>query len=39
VKIRIDDPKALLHAGVPVFVSIDRNVPARAPAASAAKAP
>jgi HlyD family secretion protein len=25
VKIRIDDPKELLHAGVPVFVGIDRN--------------
>jgi multidrug resistance efflux pump len=37
VKIRIDDPKALLHAGVPVFVTIERNVPARAP--SAARAP
>jgi HlyD family secretion protein len=28
VKIRIDDPKAELHAGVPVFVEIDRNSPA-----------
>jgi HlyD family secretion protein len=25
VKIRIDDPKSVLHAGIPVFVSIDRN--------------
>ena len=37
VKIRIDDPKSQLHAGVPVFVGIDRNGPAPAP--SAAKAP
>ena len=37
VKVRIDDPKSLLHAGVPVFVTIDRNTPARA--ASAAKTP
>jgi HlyD family secretion protein len=27
VKIRIDDPEARLHAGVPVFVTIDRNTP------------
>jgi HlyD family secretion protein len=27
VKVRIDDPNALLHAGVPVFVTIDRNTP------------
>jgi HlyD family secretion protein len=33
VKIRIDDPKTLLHAGVPVFVTIDRNS-AAAPRAS-----
>jgi HlyD family secretion protein len=37
VKIRIDDPKALLHAGVPVFVGIDRNTPA--PRASKTTAP
>jgi HlyD family secretion protein len=36
VKIRIDDPKALLHAGVPVFVGIERGTPA---ALGAAKAP
>ena len=30
VKIRIDDPKAQLHAGVPVFVTIDRNTKASA---------
>jgi HlyD family secretion protein len=29
VKIRIDDPKALLHAGVPVFVNVTRDTPAR----------
>ncbi len=34
VKIRIDDPKSVLHAGVPVFVTIDRNS-AAAPLASA----
>jgi HlyD family secretion protein len=28
VKVRIDDPKALLHAGVPVRVSIERETPA-----------
>jgi len=28
VKVRIDDPRALLHAGVPVRVSIERNTPA-----------
>ncbi|HEX5097876.1 MAG TPA: HlyD family efflux transporter periplasmic adaptor subunit [Polyangiaceae bacterium] len=28
VKVRIDDPGAQLHAGVPVRVSIDRNTPA-----------
>jgi HlyD family secretion protein len=38
VKIRIDDPKALLHAGVPVFVTIDRNARA-APLSSSARAP
>ena len=37
VKIRIDDPRSLLHAGVPVFVGIDRSGPAPTP--SAAKAP
>ncbi|HEX6275773.1 MAG TPA: HlyD family efflux transporter periplasmic adaptor subunit [Polyangiaceae bacterium] len=37
VKIRIEDPKALLHAGVPVFVGIDRDTPA--PAASRTTAP
>jgi len=40
VKLRIDDPGELLHAGVPVQVSIERNTPAAArtvePAASAA---
>lgn len=36
VKVRIDDPKQLLHAGVPVFVDIDRNSTTGAPAASAA---
>jgi len=35
VKVRIDDPKQLLHAGVPVFVDIDRNSTAGAPAAAA----
>jgi HlyD family secretion protein len=35
VRVRIDDPKQLLHAGVPVFVAIDRNVRAVAPAGSA----
>jgi HlyD family secretion protein len=36
VKIRIDDPKALLHAGVPVFVNIDRSsAPAPRPSAGA----
>ena len=34
VKIRIDDPTSLLHAGVPVFVTIDRHS-AAAPRASA----
>jgi HlyD family secretion protein len=38
VKIRIDDPKALLHAGVPVFVIIDRNTPSAA-ATGTARAP
>jgi HlyD family secretion protein len=33
VKIRIDDPKSLLHAGVPVFVTIERDT---APSASSA---
>ena len=28
VKVRIDDPKSLLHAGVPVRIVIDRNTPA-----------
>jgi HlyD family secretion protein len=37
VKVRIDDPKQLLHAGVPVFVDIDRNS-TRAVTASAASA-
>jgi HlyD family secretion protein len=27
VKVRVDDPRGLLHAGVPVFVSLDRNTP------------
>lgn len=27
VKVRIDDPKSLLHAGVPVRIVIDRNTP------------
>jgi HlyD family secretion protein len=27
VKVRVDDPRALLHAGVPVFVTLDRNTP------------
>ena len=43
VKVRIDDPDELLHAGVPVRVSIERNTPAAArtldPVASAAPAP
>jgi HlyD family secretion protein len=30
VKIRIDDPKGLLHAGVPLRVAIDRETPASA---------
>jgi len=30
VKVRIDDPKSLLHAGVPVKVVIDRDTPADA---------
>jgi HlyD family secretion protein len=30
VKVRIDDPNGLLHAGVPVRVSIDRNTPPNA---------
>jgi len=30
VKVRIDDPKSLLHAGVPVRIVIDRNTPASA---------
>jgi HlyD family secretion protein len=34
VKVRIDDPKALLHAGVPVFVAVDRDTPAAATKAS-----
>jgi len=38
VKIRIDDPKSLLHAGVPVFVTIDRNPPPNTPS-SAVKTP
>jgi HlyD family secretion protein len=41
VKVRIDDPERLLHAGVPVRVSIDRNTPpaARTLEAEAAPAP
>jgi HlyD family secretion protein len=35
VKVRIDDPKQLLHAGVPVFVEIDRNSTTSGPAAAA----
>lgn len=35
VKVRIEDPKQLLHAGVPVFVDIDRNSTTSVPAASA----
>lgn len=27
VKVRVDDPRGLLHAGVPVFVTLDRNTP------------
>jgi HlyD family secretion protein len=38
VKVRIDDAKSLLHAGVPVFVTIDRNTPP-IPSASAVKPP
>ena len=38
VKIRIDDPKAELHAGVPVLVTLDRNSP-RSAAPSSVKAP
>jgi HlyD family secretion protein len=37
VKIRIDDPKSELHAGVPVLVTIDRNTPPSS--ASAVKTP
>lgn len=36
VRVRIDDPKHLLHAGVPVFVAIDRDV--QAPRSERAKA-
>jgi HlyD family secretion protein len=35
VKVRIDDPKQLLHAGVPVFVQIDRTSGSALPAATA----
>jgi HlyD family secretion protein len=35
VRVRLDDPKQLLHAGVPVFVAIDRDVRVAAPAGSA----
>jgi hypothetical protein len=35
VRVRIEDPKRLLHAGVPVFVTIDRDARAAAPAGSA----
>ena len=38
VKIRIDDPKSLLHAGVPGFVTIDRNTPPNT-SSSAVKTP
>jgi HlyD family secretion protein len=27
VKVRVDDPRGLLHAGVPVFVTLDRSTP------------
>jgi HlyD family secretion protein len=27
VKVRVDDPRGVLHAGVPVFVTLDRNTP------------
>jgi HlyD family secretion protein len=30
VKVRIDDPKQVLHAGIPVFVAIERNTTAPA---------
>src|SRR5690606_9994234 len=30
VKVRIEDPTRVLHAGVPVFVQIERDVPAMA---------
>ncbi len=39
VKVRIDDPEELLHAGVPVRVSIDRNTPPSARTLEAAAAP
>jgi HlyD family secretion protein len=35
VKVRIEDPKQLLHAGVPVFVEIDRDSVRGGPAAAA----
>jgi HlyD family secretion protein len=39
VKVRIDDPEELLHAGVPVRVSIDRNTPPAARTLEPAVAP
>jgi HlyD family secretion protein len=39
VKVRIDDPDQLLHAGVPVRVSIDRNTPPAARTLEAAAGP
>jgi HlyD family secretion protein len=39
VKVRIEDPKGLLHAGVPVFATLNRNTPAPATSASTRGAP
>jgi len=39
VKIRIEDPRGQLHAGVPVFATVERNTPLPAASASASAGP